>query len=173
MNWIHAIERRIGHLAFPGLVRIIVVFNLLVFLLVAMKPEFINTLTLQPDRVWAGEVWRVVSYVFIPGVEPRGELSVLWVFFYLSFLWLIGEGLEQAWGSFKLNCFYFLGMLATTVAALVFHLPDATGVFLNVSLLFAFATLVSGLPDPPVFRIAGAGKMDRVGSLRRRADVRL
>ena len=32
------------------------------------------------------------------------------MFFYLSLLWLFGDGFEQAWGSFKLNLYYLLGM---------------------------------------------------------------
>lgn len=147
MRWINTLERRLGHLAFPGLIRIVVVFNILVFLLVTMKPEFVTMLDLRADRVFAGEFWRLITYVFIPAVEPHGELSIVWMFFYLNFLWMIGEGLEQAWGSFKLNCFYLAGMLGTTVAALCLQLPDTTGVFLNFSLLFAFATL---FPDFPI-----------------------
>lgn len=147
MRWIHSLERRLGHLAFPGLIRVVVVFNILVFLLVTMKPEFGSLLDLRADRVLAGEVWRLVTFIFIPAVEPHGELSIVWMFFYLNFLWMIGEGLEQAWGSFRLNLFYFAGVLGTTVAALLLQLPDTTGVFLNCSLLFAFATL---FPDFPI-----------------------
>lgn len=147
MRWINTLERRLGHLAFPGLIRIIVGFNILVFLLLTMKPEFLSMLDLRADRIMAGEFWRLITYVFIPAVKPHGELSIVWMFFYLNFLWMIGEGLEQAWGSFKLNCFYLVGMLCTTIAALCLGLPDTTGVFLNFSLLFAFATL---FPDFPI-----------------------
>ena len=94
----------------------------------------------------AGEVWRLVSFVFIPQVSLGGQLSVVWEFFYLNFLWLMGEGLEQAWGSFKLNLFYLLGMVGTSVAAFCFDAVDANGVFLNLSLFFAFATLFPSYP---------------------------
>ena len=93
----------------------------------------------------AGEVWRLVSYIFIPLVSG-GQMSVLFVFFYLSFLWLMGEGLEQAWGSFKLNLFYLIGMIGTTIAAFWFDAADATGAYLNMSLFFAFATLFPNYP---------------------------
>ncbi len=145
-RWIHHLERRFGSLAIPGLIRIVVVFNALVYLLLQTRPELVETLTLRPDRVMAGEVWRLVSYVFIPQVVATGTFSVLWVFFYLSLLWLFGDGLEQAWGSFKLNLYYLLGMAGTTVAALLLGSPDATGVFLNLSLFFAFATLFPNYP---------------------------
>ena len=146
MRWINALERRFGHLAVPGLMRIIVAFNALVFLMATVRPNLVGLLELRPDRVMAGEVWRLISYIFIPQISVGGQLSVLWVFLYLNFLWLLGEGLEQAWGSFKLNLYYFVGMLGTTVAAFCFRETDANGVFLNTSLFFAFATLFPNYP---------------------------
>ena len=145
MRWINALERRFGQLAIPGLMRIIVAFNALVFLMMTVKPHFDDFLTLRPERVMAGEVWRLVSYIFIPQIGG-GDYRVLYAFMYLQFLWLIGEGLEQAWGSFKLNLFYFVGMVGTTVAVFFFDAADATGVYLNLSLFFAFATLFSNFP---------------------------
>ena len=147
MRWINSLERRFANLAIPGLIRIVVAFNALVYLLLQVRPEFVETLTLRPDRVMAGEVWRLVTYIFIPQVSPTGTLSVLWAFFYLSMLWLFGDGLEQAWGSFRLNLYYGLGIIGTTVAVFLLGSSDGTGVFLNLSLTFAFATL---FPDFPI-----------------------
>ena len=146
MRWINALERRFGHLAVPGLMRIIVAFNGLVFLLATVKPPLVDLLQLRPDRVLHGEVWRLVSYIFIPNVGGLGLPPVLAVFLYLQFLWLLGEGLEQAWGSFKLNLYYLTGMLGTTVAVFFFHTPDPNGVYLNMSLFYAFATLFPNYP---------------------------
>ena len=146
MRWINALERRFGHLAVPGLLRIIVAFNTLVYLLLVVNPDFEDWLDLRPARIMAGEVWRLFSYVLIPQASIHSPLGVLWVFLYLNLLWLMGEGLEQAWGSFKLNLFYLLGMVGTTVAAFCFGADDATGFYLNLSLFFAFATLFPNFP---------------------------
>ena len=146
MSWISALERRFGNLAIPGLIRIVVAFNALVYLLLQVRPELIDTLTLRADRVLSGEVWRLFTYVFIPQIDPQGTFSVLWVFFYLSLLWLFGESLEQAWGSFRLNLYYLLGMAGTTLAVFLLGSSDGTGVFLNLSLWFAFATLFPNYP---------------------------
>ena len=150
-RWIHHLERRFGSLAIPGLIRIVVVFNALVYLLLQAKTgqarlDFLDTLTLRPDRVMAGEVWRLVTYLFIPQVSTDGVTSVVWVFFYLNLLWVFGDGIEQAWGSFKLNLYYLIGMAGTTAAAFLLGSMDATGVFLNLSLTFAFATLFPNYP---------------------------
>ncbi len=61
-------------------------------------------------------------------------------------LWLLGDGLEQAWGSFKLNLYYLIGMVGTTVAVFLLGSSDATGIYLNLSLFFAFATLFPNYP---------------------------
>jgi hypothetical protein len=150
MRWIYSLERRLGHLAVPGLMRIVVAFNALIFLMLLVKPDFVDLLYLQPDLVLKGQVWRLVTFVFIPPVEVGSitdhPLAVVWAFFYLNFLWLMGEGLEQAWGSFRLNLFYLLGIIGTAIAALCLNVVDETGVFLNLSLFFAFATLFPNYP---------------------------
>ena len=146
MRWINALERRFGHLAVPGLMRIIVAFNALVFLLATAKPELVGVLELRPDRVMQGEVWRLVSYIFIPDVSLFGLPPVLAALLYLQFLWLLGEGLEQAWGSFKLNLYYLTGMLGTAAVAFFFRAQDPNGVYLNMSLFYAFATLFPNYP---------------------------
>ena len=74
-------------------------------------------------------------------------------------------GLEQAWGSFKLNLYYLVGMAGTAAAAFLLGSEEATGVFLNLSLTLAFATLFPELPDLAVFRVVGADEMDRVALL--------
>ena len=146
MRWINALELRFGHLAVPGLMRIVVAFNALVFLLRQVKPSFVDLLQLRPERILHGEVWRLVSYIFVPEVSMFGLPPVLAVFLYLQFLWLLGEGLEHAWGSFKLNLFYLTGMLGTTAAVFLLNAHDPNGAYLNMSLFYAFATLFPNYP---------------------------
>lgn len=146
MRWLHTLERRFGSLAIPGLMRVIVALNAVAFVAIKANPSVVEVLNLQPQKVLAGEIWRLVTYVFIPQVRLGSDFSYFWIFFYLSFLWLMGEGLEQAWGSFKLNLYYFVGMLGTTVAVLLLGDQNTTGVWLNISLLFAFGTLFPNYP---------------------------
>jgi hypothetical protein len=137
MNWLDQAERRFGGLAVPHLLRYVAALNGLVFVLCQLKPAFIKALELDPDAVLQGEVWRLVSHLFIPlfgGLLP----SWLGAAFYLLFLVWLGDGLEDAMGVFRLNVYYALGALGTTVAG--FILGDGAGGFLlNNSLVFAFA----------------------------------
>jgi len=138
MKWIDRAERSFGHLAIPNLIRLITAFNALVFILYKLvNPYIVKVLRLDPEAVMHGEVWRLVTYIFIPSIGGR-MFDWLVAVFYIWFLWWLGDGLENAMGSFRVNVFYFLGVLGTTTAAFFTGANFATAM-LNSSLLFAFA----------------------------------
>ncbi len=135
MTTLDSLEKNLGRYAIPGLIRYIVALNALVFILVTLMPEYENVLSLNPGAILQGEVWRLVSWIFIPNT-----MSPFWVLFYLIFTWWIGDMLEAQWGAFRLNAYYFLGVLLCIVSALVFG-ASGGNFFLNLSLFLAVATL--------------------------------
>jgi hypothetical protein len=139
MTWLDRLERRIGFLAVPGLLRYIAFFTALVFVLEKINPGYLEVLALDPPAVLRGEVWRLITYIFIPQISSMLPLPD-WanVAFYVLFLWWMGNGLEASWGPFKLTVFYLLGMIGTTVAAFFFG-AAFSNVMLTASLFFAFA----------------------------------
>ncbi len=132
-TFLDRLERRFGHLGIPGLVRGVVLLNALVFLLMQFNPALLGVLDLTRDGLARHEYWRLVTYLFIPRTT-----SYFFIFFALMFYWSIGETLEEAWGAFRLTLFYFLGMVGTTLAAVVFG-AEYSNTMLNLSLLFAYA----------------------------------
>jgi membrane associated rhomboid family serine protease len=132
MNWLDKLERRIGFIAIPGLIRIVVLFNVLVLGLIWLNPEYRFVLALDPARIMRGEVWRLVTYIFLP------QSFGWWVFLFFWFLWFIGDGLERAWGAFRLTLYFLVGMIGTTIAAFFFG-SNFSNVMLTSSLFFAFA----------------------------------
>ena len=136
------LERRFGFLGIPGLMRIVVAFTGLTFLLVRLNPGFGLMLDLDPARIRHGEIWRLITYIFLPQTN-----SFLWVFLLLWFLWFIGEGLEQAWGAFRLTLYFIVGMIGTTVAAFFFGTRFSNSM-LYASLFFAFARFY---PDQVIY----------------------
>jgi membrane associated rhomboid family serine protease len=126
----------------PGLLKAVVLLNALTFLLVTANPAYGDVLSLDAAKIMQGEVWRLVTYIFVP--ETR---SVFWILFALLFLWFLSTMLEDMWGPLKLNVFYLLGMAGCTVAAFFFG-GGPSNTFLNLSLFFAFATIA---PDYEVF----------------------
>ncbi|MDB4940752.1 MAG: hypothetical protein JWP97_286 [Labilithrix sp.] len=124
----------LGKLAVERLVTFIVGGMAIAFVLCQARPEFRSHLALVPQLVTT-QPWRLVSFLFVPP-----ERSIIWVFLALYFTWLIGTNLEQEWGAFKLNAFYFIGALGTLAAGFITGAPQ-TNEYLNLSLFFAFATL--------------------------------
>ncbi len=135
LKWLNKLERNYGRYAISGLMKYIVAANLAVFLLEVINPGLEANLMLIPQAVMAGQVWRQVTFILIPPAT-----SAFWILFTLYFYYIIGMGLEQAWGSFKFNIYYLVGMTATIIVSLIGGSP-ATGVFINLTLFLAFASI--------------------------------
>lgn len=137
MNWLNKLDRKFGRFAISGLMYYIIILNAFVYFLKWFDQSgFIyNSLVLDPALVMQGQIWRLVTYIFIPP-----NTSLLFIVFALLFYYTAGVGLEQEWGSFKFNFYYFVGMIATTATAF-FTGNQATAVYLNLSLFLAFAYL--------------------------------
>ena len=127
--------RHLPWLGTPGVLKAVVLLNALTFLLVTIEPAYAGMLALIPEKVRQGEIWRLVTYIFIPQTD-----SAFWVFFLLLFMWFLATALEEHWGALKLNVFYLLGMIGCTIAAFFFG-GGSSNTFLNLSLFFAFATV--------------------------------
>lgn len=139
MTFLDKLERRIGFIAVPGLIRIVVMFTALVCILAYVDQSFISVLDLRPQLIKQGQVWRLFTYIFIP-TSPLGAslLSPLWAVVALWFLWFIGDGLERAWGPFRLTLYFLTGMVGVTVAAFLLNARFSNGM-LAASLFLAFA----------------------------------
>jgi membrane associated rhomboid family serine protease len=126
---------RLPWLGTPGVLKAVVLLNALTFLLITIDPAYAGMLALIPEKVRQGELWRLVTYIFIPQTD-----SAFWVFFLLLFMWFLATALEEHWGALKLNVFYLVGMIGCTIAAFFFG-GGSSNTFLNLSLFFAFATI--------------------------------
>ncbi|MFV0415868.1 MAG: rhomboid family intramembrane serine protease [Chthoniobacterales bacterium] len=143
MKFLDRMEQRFGRFAIPDLIRYVVILNALVYVIQFTSPGYSSFLQLYRPLVLQGEVWRLITWVFIPG----GGSNTFFVLIALLFLWFLGEGLESMMGSFRVNLFYFTGIIACTASAMIFGNDSGVGsglgagMFLNLSVLFAFATL--------------------------------
>lgn len=135
MNLLDKLERNFGRYAIRELMVYIIGINLLIYFLSYAYPESnaISKLWLNPHLIMKGEVWRLITFIFIPP-----SASVLWIFFILYFYYIVGTGLEHEWGSFRFNVYYFTGMIGTSLAAFIIG-QGATALYLNMSLFLAFA----------------------------------
>lgn len=134
-HWFDRLERRLHFLAIPGLASFLVGMNAIVWIMTLLRPEFPARLLLFPDAVWAGQAWRVLTFVFVPP-----PMAPLWMVFWLMLLYTYASALEQEWGDFRFNLFYGAGVAATVAASLASGRP-LSNLTLNASLFLAFAAL--------------------------------
>lgn len=133
------LNRKMGRYAIRNLMLVIVVITGLVWLLdfiVTAKTDYsiISYLYFDKQLILQGQVWRVVSFVFVPSA---GSLFMLAISLYFD--WLVGNALEGEWGAFRFNIYYLVGVLGAIGSG--FITGYATNYYLHLSLFLAFAIL--------------------------------
>ena len=137
----------------PNLMRVIVAGNVAVYILMlltqANDANALSFLTYNLNALLHGEVWRIVTFVFVPGYSSPLSLLISLYFYY----W-IGTTLERQWGTAKFNLYYLSGMLLTVLGVVLaslitgnYYLTAAGTGYVNLSMFFAFAFL---FPDTTV-----------------------
>ena len=121
----------------------LIVGNLLVYLLSMMDRTGMLAwyLCLIPGRVLRGEVWRLVTFVFVPGTYNLLGLALELYFYYL-----IGSTLTQVWGEGKFTAYYLCGMILSILYAFLAGLivgmdVIVSGSYISLSMFFVYATL--------------------------------
>ncbi|MCR4929138.1 MAG: hypothetical protein K5988_03985 [Lachnospiraceae bacterium] len=113
MNWFNKMERKFGKYAIPNLPLIIAIIYAFGFLMDAFKPEWVYFVTLNPYAIMHGQVWRLISWVFV----PEGGMNIFFVLIFLFFYYSIGRNLEMAWGKFAFNFFFFSGIVLSIIGS--------------------------------------------------------
>lgn len=120
----------------PNLMKYLCLCMLGVFVLDLMPFSVSASALLYFDRalILRGQLWRLVTFVFLPTSN-----SLLFIFLSLYFYYLMGNMLENHWGSRKFNLYYLIGVLGNIAAG--FLTGYATNTFLNMTLFLAVAVL--------------------------------
>ena len=136
-NWLNRLERKYGRFGIPNLTNILVGGQILVLAIELFVNRTVTAwLALSRFFLLQGQVWRAVSFVFI----PFSGGSILSVVLGIYFTWFVGTALEREWGDFRYTVYLLSGMLGTVLACLVTGLTAST-YCLSLSLLLAFAML--------------------------------
>lgn len=136
MNFLDKLQRKYGKYAINNLMLYILFGNAFVFLFYYLAgPAFYSSITFDLGAIMSGQVWRLITFVFIPNT-----FSPLWFIFSAFLYYSIGVQLEYTWGAFKFNVYYFTGVLMTMLAS-VFLGAEGSTLFINFSLFLAYATL--------------------------------
>ena len=144
MKLLDDLEKRIRPFAVQYVLRYIIAFQIVIFILAIIRPPIIDGAALVPSLVLQGEVWRLVSFMFLPPVAGlESSFSVLWAIIYWQLLWLFGSSLEAQWGAARFNLFLLIGYVATVSMAFI-GAADAVGMqnqYLYMTTFLAFARL--------------------------------
>lgn len=121
----------------PNLMLFIALGTAIMYVFMMIDPSNLLYSALCFDRtsILHGQIWRLLTYIFIPS-DSNPLLLAISLFFY----YYIGRAIESSWGPFRFNLFYFTGMLITDIAALLLGVSATVG-NLNLSLVLAFATM--------------------------------
>ena len=115
MNWITKLERKFGRYCIPNLISILIGGQILVYAVELFVNQYISFyLNLDRGALLAGQIWRVITFMFVP-FSGGGPLSVV---LGIYFTWFIGTALEKEWGDFRFNLYLLLGMLGAVLACL-------------------------------------------------------
>lgn len=133
MRWIDKLERRWGRYDIPNLMNIILVGQLIAWVIVmVINQNFYYAITLNRTSLMSGQIWRVVTFLFVPPLSTGIQLLLT-----LYFRWWVGNSLQRAWGDFRFMMYILVGMVGALVACLITGSAGASGIFL--SLFFAYA----------------------------------
>lgn len=143
MDWLNKLEKRFGFIAIPHILTYVIVGQAMATFLGMQQNGIVEQMILDPVAVAHGEYWRLLTFIMVPSLTP---LSLIFAIFWFYFLWFMGQGLEQEWGSFKLTVYLISGLvfqiLVSMLAYLLFHIAIVQeGYYWTLSIQLAFAYL--------------------------------
>ena len=115
------LERKFGKYAVKNLTLILLVLYATGYVasLINGASGILYYLTLDPYQIiHHGQIWRLVTWLFIPQSSSFNILIIITFMFYYS----IGKSLENVWGDWLYNVYVFSGMLFTIIAAFLIYL---------------------------------------------------
>jgi|AGTN01.2.fsa_nt_gi hypothetical protein len=144
-KWIDRFCFKHPNFGIRNLMLFIIIGNAAVYLFSLMDTtgSFFSYLYLSPFLILKGQVWRLLTFIFVPQAS-----SPIFVILFLYFYYFIGSALERQWGTAKFTLYYIFGMLLTIIYSFIAGVITGFGtlfypgaVYINLSMFFAFATL--------------------------------
>lgn len=152
LKLLNRLERKFGRYAIYNLMYYIIILSVLGIVISYINPSFIQYLTLNPEEILKGQVWRLVSWIIVSNASATGS-NLIFLAIELYLYYYIGKNLEQAWGAFRFNLYYFTGIFMNVLVAFILYAFTKNGIdvgqywsslglqYVNRSLFLAFATL--------------------------------
>lgn len=148
MNIIGKLERKFGKYAVNNLIAYVLGAYAIGYILLLLAPDVYGYLTLSPELVCKGQVWRLFTWIC---TVPQ-SLDIFIIFMFMFYYW-IGTTLERYWGTFRYNLYMVSGWFFMTVGAMLIYLVTllATGDGISLSMSTYYINLTSFLAFAMLF----------------------
>jgi hypothetical protein len=118
-QWLNP-RKNYNWLAFPSLLRFMMLLSVMSYALSWVNPTITQMLDFDREKILTGEVWRLITFPFIP--ERVGGLSV-WsiIFLYCMIMtsFLISDSLENCWGILKTSVFVYVTWILLIIGGML------------------------------------------------------
>jgi hypothetical protein len=115
-----------------------------------------GTISFWRDEIFAGQFWRVISFVLVPpggnilppvvGLQSiNNVMQPLFVLISLYFMYMAGKYLENTWGAFRFNLYIFSGIIFAIIGGFISPLGISSNSYMLSSLFLALATLMPSM----------------------------
>ena len=119
----------------PNLMMYLVIAQVAVYLVNLFFPGFVSLLSFSRAGIAHGQLWRLVTFMFIPSSTGNPFYLILGCYFY----YWIGQTLERSWGTAKFTLFYLSGVVLSILSGLLLGYADIY--YINLSIFLIIATL--------------------------------
>ncbi len=115
----------------------------MVYLLQIVSPTIGQALDFDRNKIFAGEVWRLVTFLFASsGMGGFSPIGAMFLFCMASLAFTMSDMLEASWDVFRTSVFYYVGYMGLIIANFLYVTPMyGSGFFIYMSAFSAFATL--------------------------------
>ena len=151
-NWIDRLERKIGRYAIPDLMKYLSVLYIL-GIVACYTGFYVDWLSLDFSKIFQGQIWRLVTFaVYPPQLFTGSALDIIFVAISISLYFMIGRSLENAWGTFRFNLYYFTGVIACILSGLItfFAFRSNGGYIITTDYVFQTMFLAFAVTFPDV-----------------------
>ena len=81
MSLLDKLDRKYGRHGVPYVTEVIILGQVLLTVPMMAAPERVMNLMLIAEELLAGEVWRLLTFVFVPTIRVQGGFGLIFLFF--------------------------------------------------------------------------------------------
>lgn len=115
-KFLNKMERKFGKYAIHNLTLYLIIGYVVGIAVEYLVPEMMSYLTLDPEKILHGQIWRLVTWIINP-YSSNLFFFIIMLFFYYS----IGNTLEHTIGAFRYNVFMFSGFFFSILGAFILY----------------------------------------------------